>query len=86
MWISTRFREALRYKSAISLYSYSLNIPLYRDIIIAISRRFLRIVSAFPQNPYDNSSVDKEDSNYIDNVNYKDSAGFDSVLSRIANL
>lgn len=84
-WSSPRFREALRYESSIGLHGHALNIPSYRDIAITISRRFLRTTSAFPQNSYDVGDVDN-DSDYVDNVNQEDSARFDSVLSRIADL
>ncbi|KAJ9480580.1 hypothetical protein VN97_g12971, partial [Penicillium thymicola] len=84
-WSSPRFREALRYESSIGLHGHALNIPSYRDIAIAISRRFLRTTSAFPLNSYDVGDVDN-DSDYVDNVDQEDSAGFDSVLGRIADL
>lgn len=81
-WSSARFREALRYESAIGLHGHTLNIPAYRHIAIGISRRFLRTSSAFPQNSYEEINADED----VDSAEQEESNGFDSVLGRIADL
>ncbi|KAJ5205115.1 hypothetical protein N7472_001563 [Penicillium cf. griseofulvum] len=85
VWSSGRFREALRNESAIGLYGHTLNISSYRDIAIGISRRFLRIASAFPQNSYEEGDTEKEIEDG-DNIDLEGSTGFNSVLGHIADL
>ncbi|KAJ5422794.1 hypothetical protein N7491_011239 [Penicillium cf. griseofulvum] len=85
VWSSSRFREALRNESAIGLYGHTLNISSYRDIAIGISRRFLRIASAFPQNSYEEGDTEKEIED-SDNIDLEGSTGFNSILGHIADL
>ncbi|KAJ5211420.1 hypothetical protein N7472_001559 [Penicillium cf. griseofulvum] len=85
VWSSSRFREALRNKSAIGLYGHTLNISSYRDIAIGISRRFLRTASAFPQNSYEEGDTEKEIED-SDNIDLEGSTGFNSILGHIADL
>jgi hypothetical protein len=46
-WTSERFRRILQWESTIGLSGVTLNIASYRDIAIAISRRYMRAGRAF---------------------------------------
>ncbi|KAI3144663.1 hypothetical protein CBS147317_9724 [Penicillium roqueforti] len=49
-WTSQRLREVLQRESRLGLNGQTVNIASWRHIAIALSRRFLRTTSAFPQN------------------------------------
>lgn len=58
-WSSERFRDVLQRESKIGLHGQALNIASWREIAIAISRRFLRTSSAFSGSDYDPSHSDE---------------------------
>ncbi|KKZ66219.1 hypothetical protein EMCG_08055 [[Emmonsia] crescens] len=49
-WTSERFREVLKRETRIGLHGQGLNLAAYRDIAIAISRRFMCSSSGFKNN------------------------------------
>lgn len=60
-WSSARLREVLKRETAIGLDGQKLNLQAYRDIAIAISRRYLRRSSQFKANTDDEGNdIDDE--------------------------
>ncbi|CAG8164700.1 unnamed protein product [Penicillium salamii] len=59
-WTSRRLKEVLQRESRLGLQGQSVNIASWRHIAIALSRRFLRTSSGFPQQS-DNQDADEND-------------------------
>ncbi|CAG8059412.1 unnamed protein product, partial [Penicillium salamii] len=55
-WTSQRLREVLQRESRLGLNGQTVNVASWRHIAIALSRRFLRTTSAFPQNAQDDQN------------------------------
>ena len=58
-WTPDRLREVMQRESRLGLYGQIINIASWRHIAIALSRRFLRTSSAFPQNMNDDGETDE---------------------------
>ncbi|KAJ5749393.1 hypothetical protein N7533_006421 [Penicillium manginii] len=58
-WTADRLREVLQRESRLGLNGQIVNIAAWRHIAIALSRRFLRTSSAFPQNANDDGETDE---------------------------
>ncbi|CAG8359639.1 unnamed protein product, partial [Penicillium salamii] len=75
-WSGVRFREVLKRETAIGLQGQKLNIQAYRDIAIAISRRYLRPSSQFKANI-------EEDADNIDDETSMDEDGMQALIADI---
>jgi superfamily II DNA helicase RecQ len=79
-WSSPRFREILKEQTRTGLHGTSINIQAYRDIAIAISRRYLRSSSQFRAN----SEGDEEAG--IPDIDDEDELDEDGIRARVADL
>ena len=79
-WNSPRFREMLKEQTRTGLHGAAINIQAYRDIAIAISRRYLRGSSQF------RSNVGDDQEGGIPDIDDEDELDEDGIRARIADL